>query len=308
MQAVILSAQLILLLLVGLCAQKFKIIGPEFNKQVSSFVLKIALPCMICNSMNVPHAVDKLLDNIWILVVSAGVLLVSFVVGFVVSKLLKKQIPERIMRFGAMFTNFNFFGLVVIEELGGEDLLFYYLIFIIPVRVSIYILAKVILMPPSEKNGKMSFKEKVKMVVSAPLVAVFVGLGLSLLEVQLPAVIQYPLEKLGSLASPLGLLLCGSTLGRYSVKKMITVSSLLMCAVRNFLIPLLILVLCRVLQLPEMYTTMAVLYASLPVASLTSTYVLQYDPDPKSHLDGAGFVFMSTLLAAVSLTLFANLL
>lgn len=308
MQAIILSAQLILILMVGLGAQKLKIIGPEFNKQVSAFVMNIALPCMIVDSMNVPQALDKLLDNIWILAASAGVLLVSFLCGLLLSKLLKKYLHERIMRFGAMFTNFNFFGLVVIEELGGQELLFYYLIFIIPVRVSIYVLAKVILMPPSARADKMTFKEVIKMVVSPPLVAVFVGLALSGLSIRVPVVLQYGLDTVGALASPLGLLLCGSTLGCYSVKRMITGSSIAMGAIRNFLIPLVIFALCRLLHLPELYTMMMVLYSALPVASLTSTYVLRYDPDPKAQLDGAGFVFVSTLMAAVSMTLFVNLL
>ena len=78
MQAVILSAELILILLVGYCAQKFKLVQPGFGKTISAFVMKVALPCMIVNSMNVPHAMEKLKANIWILAVSAGVLVFSF--------------------------------------------------------------------------------------------------------------------------------------------------------------------------------------------------------------------------------------
>lgn len=308
MQAILLSAELILILLIGLSAQKLHIIGPEFNKQVSAFVMKIALPCMIINSMNVPQAVDKLIDNIWILAVSAGVLVVSFLVGLLLSRLLKKVLPERILRFGATFTNFNFFGLVVVEQLGGEELLFYYLIFIIPVRISIYLLAKIILMPPECRAERMTFKEKCKLVLSAPLVAVFIGLALSFFNIRLPAVLQYGLDKMGALASPLGLLLCGSTLGCHPVRKMLTRSSILMSCIRNLLMPLIIFALCRLFALPELYTRLAVTYTALPVASLTSTYVLQYDPSPQAHLDGAGFVFVSTLLASVTLSLFLNLL
>lgn len=308
MQAVILSAQLILVLLVGLVAQKLKIIGPEFNKQISAFVMKIALPCMVVDSMNVPNAFGRLIDNFWILILSACVLLVSFLIGLVVSKLLKNQLPERILRFGATFSNFNFFGLVVVERLGGEDLVFYYLLFIIPVRLSIYLLAKAILVPKDSKHGKSTMREKIKAVVSPPLVAVFVALGLSALEIQVPVVLQYALDELGGLAAPLGILVCGSTLGCYPVKQMITGRSIGMSCVRNILIPFVIFGLCTLLKLPEMYKQMAVIYASLPVASLTSTYVLQYDPDPRAHLDGSGFVFVSTLMASVSMTLFVSLL
>jgi len=165
MQALTLSAELILVLLVGLFAQKLRVIGPEFNKQVSAFVLKIALPCMIIDSMNVPDAMNKLIQNAWILVISVAVLVIGFLVGLLMGKLLKKHIAERIIRFGATFTNFNFFGVVVVEKLGGEELLFYYLIFIIPVRLTIYLLAKIILMPKENREAKMNFKAKLKMVI-----------------------------------------------------------------------------------------------------------------------------------------------
>ncbi len=308
MQAVILSAELILILLVGYCAQKFKLVQPGFGKTISAFVMKVALPCMIVNSMNVPHAMEKLKANIWILAVSAGVLVFSFLVGLAISKLLKKKLPERIVRFGAMFTNFNFFGLVVVEQLGGEELLFYYLIYIIPVRLSIYILAKVLLMPPEKKEGKTGLWSKLKLIISPPLVAVFVGLALSALNVKLPVVLQYGLDKLGGMAATLGILQCGATLGSYPVRRMLSWSAVGLTALRNLLMPALVFLICRLIGLPEMYTQLAVIYSALPVASLTSTYVMQYDPDPEHHLIGAGFVFVSTLLCAATLTLFLNLL
>ncbi len=308
MQAVILSAELILILLVGYFAQKCKLVQPGFGKTISAFVMKIALPCMIVNSMNVPHAMEKLKANIWILAVSAGVLVFSFLVGLLISKLLKKKLPERIVRFGAMFTNFNFFGLVVVEQLGGEELLFYYLIYIIPVRLSIYILAKVLLMPPESKQGKTGLWAKLKLIISPPLVAVFVGLALSAFNVKLPVVVQYGLDKLGGMAATLGILQCGATLGSYPVKRMVSWTALALTVLRNLLMPALVFLGCRLCGLPEMYTQLAVIYSALPVASLTSTYVVQYDPDPEHHLIGAGFVFLSTLLCAATLTLFLNIL
>ena len=308
MQAVILSAELILILLVGYCAQKFKLVAPGFGKTISAFVMKIALPCMIVNSMNVPNAMEKLRENIWVLAVSAGVLVFSFLVGFALSKLLKKQLPERIIRFGTMFTNFNFFGLVVVEQLGGEELLFYYLIYIIPVRVSIYVLAKVLLMPPECKGSDSGLWAKLKLIISPPLVAVFVGLALSAFNVKLPVVLQYGLDKLGGMAATLGILQCGATLGSYPVKRMLSWSAVALAGLRNLLMPLLVLLVCRLCRLPEMYTQLAIIYSALPVASLTSTYVVQYDPDPEHHLIGAGFVFVSTLLCAATLTLFLNIL
>ena len=308
MQAVILSAELILILLVGYCAQKFRLVPENFGKYVSAFVMKIALPCMIVNSMNVPNAMEKLRANIWILAVSAGVLLFSFFVGLLLGRVFKKWLPERIVRFGAMFTNFNFFGLVVVEQLGGEELLFYYLIYIIPVRLSIYILAKVLLMPPGSQGGKTGLWSKLRLVLSPPLIAVFVGLALSAFNVKLPVVLQYGLDKIGGMAATLGILQCGATLGSYPVKRMLSGASVALTVLRNLLMPLLILLLCRLIGLPVMYTQLAVIYSALPVASLTSTYVVQYDPDPEHHLIGAGFVFVSTLLSAATLTLFLNLL
>ena len=99
-----------------------------------------------------------------------------------------------------------------------------------------------------------------------------------------------------------------STLGSYPVRRMLSWSAVGLTALRNLLMPALVFLICRLIGLPEMYTQLAVIYSALPVASLTSTYVMQYDPDPEHHLIGAGFVFISTLLCAATLTLFLNLL
>ena len=170
------------------------------------------------------------------------------------------------------------------------------------------ILAKVLLMPPEKKEGKTGLWPKLKLIISPPLVAVFVGLALSACNVKLPVVIQYGLDKLGGMAATLGILQCGATLGSYPVRRMVSWPAAGLTVLRNLLMPALVFLVCRLIGLPEMYTQLAVIYSALPVASLTSTYVVQYDPDPEHHLIGAGFVFLSTLLCAATLTLFLNLL
>ena len=94
-----------------------KIIAREYSEEVALFLAPFVKALIIIMTpltfifMGLKVLLKKMVFRnpmIWILAVSAGVLLFSFLVGLLISKLLKKKLPERIVRFGAMFTNFNF--------------------------------------------------------------------------------------------------------------------------------------------------------------------------------------------------------
>ena len=52
MTAAALSVQLILMVAIGVFAWRVRIVSGDFDKQLTSFLMKIALPCMIVRSMS----------------------------------------------------------------------------------------------------------------------------------------------------------------------------------------------------------------------------------------------------------------
>ena len=131
------------------------------------------------------------------------------------------------------------------------------------------------------------------------------GLVIYLTQVQLPAPVSGVINSLGSCASPLGMVLCGMTLGKYQFRRLLRPAYLLLPLVRNLAIPALFLALCLLFHLEAELAQVVVIFAALPVASLLAAFTIQYDPSQESQFQAAAAVLLSTFFAAFTIPLWA---
>ncbi len=308
MTAAKLAIQLILMLAVGFFAVRAHIVGENFEKQLTSLIMKIILPCMIVKSMMGAFSWDALKNSGQLVLLAIALLIITFALGQLVYILMKKTPSARIMRFSMIFTNFTFVGIPVIEALYGDMGVFYFVIFVVPYRMVYYSSAKPLLSPPGHTLEQQTWKDKLKGWFSPPVVAVFVGLFLYLTQIQLPSPVTGVINSLGSCASPLGMLLCGMSLGKYPIKKLLRPKYFWLPLVRNLLLPALVLGLALLVGLEQDIAQLVVMFASLPVASLLAAFTIQYDPNEETQFEAAAAVLLSTFFCAFTIPLWANVL
>ena len=82
---------------------------------------------------------------------------------------------------------------------------------------------------------------------------------------------------------------------------------LLMPLIRNLVMPLITIGILLLLPIEPLLSKVIVIFAALPVASLTAAFTLQYDPEPEAHLESAGAVLFSVIACAVTMPLWAHL-
>ena len=103
MTAASLSVQLILMVAVGLFAWRAHIVSGDFDKQLTSLLMKIALPCMIVRSMSGAFSWEEL-KNCGRLVAAALILwAVTFALGQLAFRLLGRGASARIARFSMLY-------------------------------------------------------------------------------------------------------------------------------------------------------------------------------------------------------------
>lgn len=308
MTAAKLAVQLILMIGLGMAACRLHIVKGDFDKQLTSLLMKICLPCMIIKSMMGAFSIEALKTSGRLVLLAIAMLIITFGLGQLVYRLMKKTASARIMRFSMIFTNFTFVGIPVMEALFGEMGVFYFVIFVVPYRMVYYSSAQPMLSPPGLAQEKRSWKDKLKGWFSPPVVAVFIGLILYLTQIHLPSPIEGVINSVGSCASPLGMLLCGISLGKYEFKKLIRPRYLWVPLVRNLLLPALFLGLSLLVGLDEELAQIAVIFAALPTASLLAAFTIQYDPSQEAQFEAAAAVLLSSLLCAITIPLWAALL
>jgi len=233
---------------------------------------------------------------------------ITFGLGQLVYRLMGKTPSARIMRFSMMYTNFTFVGIPVIEALYGSAGVFYLVVFVVPYRMVYYSSAEPLLSPPGLVRAERTWKDKLKGWFSVPVIAVFVGLVLYLTQIQLPSPVAGVINSLGSCASPLGMLLCGMSLGKYPFRKLLRPKYFWLPLVRNLLLPALVLGLSLLVGLDKEVAQVAVMFMALPVASLIAAFTIQYDPDEETQFEAAAAVLLSTVFAAVTIPLWAWML
>lgn len=307
MTALYLSIELILMIGIGFFIWRLGLVDEKFDASLTSFILNISLPCMIIKSFDAPFSIQELENCLILILISIVVLALSFGIGQVCYKLCHGGYSGRILRFSAMFTNFTFVGMPVVEQLYGQTGLLYFVVFIVPMRMVFYSAAKPLLSPPGIEFDKESVWQKIKGWLSPPVLAVFIGLALYISQIRLPSVIDDTISSIGSICSPLGMILCGITLGKHKLKELMNVRYLRVPLLRNFFMPTLTIALLYYLPLDPLVAKVIVIFSALPVASLLAAFTIQYDPKPEARLESAGSVLFSIISCAATIPLWAYL-
>ncbi len=305
MAAVSLAFELIVMISIGIFAVRSGIIGKEFEESLISFMISITIPCMIIQSFDVPFSPEQLRQCGLVLSLSLLMLLFYFVLGQGMYTLTGKGARGRAFRFGTMFTNFTFMGLPVIQSLFGQEGLFLFVLFVIPFRLAYFSLAKPFLTPPELKEKGRGPKAFLQAIFTPPVIAVFIGLGLYFFQLKLPAPVSHILTSVGNVTSPMGMILCGISLGGFQPREFLHLKHFFLPVFRNFALPALTVLLLFFLPVPVLMKKIIVIFAAMPVASLLAAFTAQYDPDPRAKLESGGAVFFSTLLSALSIPLWA---
>lgn len=300
-----LSLQLIFLIVIGFFVWRLGMVDEKFDTSLTAFLLNIALPCMIINSFNAPYSSDEMRNCVILLAISIFYLALCYGIGQLVFVGCGKSFTGRMLRFGAMFTNFSFVGMPVAQALYGQTGLLYFVVFIAPIRLVYYSAAKPLLSPQGTLHEKMSIINHMKRWLSPPVVAVFVGLLLYITGLKLPAPVDKTISAIGAVTSPLGMILCGISLGKNKVKSLLRPKYLLMPILRNMIMPAVTTAVMYFLPVDPLVAKTVIIYSALPVASLLTAFTIKFEPSPEARLESAGGVFYSVLACAVTIPLWA---
>ena len=302
-----LSLSLLLFIAVGFAARKLKVMPDGFDKMLSRFVLAVPLPCMIVNSFNLEYSPELLLSAPLIAGLCVGTMALMFLVVFLTMRPIRDRAMRKTIRFCLLFTNYTFVGFPVVRQLYGAEGLFTFVIFTLPIRLFFYGGGSVML---GKGGEKIDAKETIKRFLCPPVIAVFIGIALYALRLDLPPVIDSTLESIGNMASPLGLMLCGAIIADADLKSALRHPSVLAVTVcRLLVIPAIALGLFCLLRVEADIIKTSIYYFAMPVASLTPTFLLRYDPESIEARTAAGYmVVASTLFCVLTIPLWTMIL
>lgn len=250
----------------GYCSVLIKLVTPEQIKALSAFVIKIALPAFLIQSL-----ANKNLQEIWhpaYFIAYGGGSLILFTLAFIIyRKFFKNSLTHSaVISMGASMSNTGFMGTAILTMLMGSHAAIY--ISLTLIIENLLIVALMLILAEAGLHQQQQLlpllkKTFINLLKNPVIIAILVGMSCILLGIHLPSKLAQALELLGKTASPLALFAIGGSLVGIGVTA-VNLQSILLVGFNVILMPAVIFGL--FLLLPNVNREM--LYAGTLIAAL----------------------------------------
>ncbi|MDN5342483.1 AEC family transporter [Oceanotoga sp. DSM 15011] len=288
---------LFFLILIGYVSRKINVFNDSGTKGLSDLVLKITLPAMIIQSMQKEFSPELLGKVFQIVIISTVVYLVSFIISLFFPKLIGSSKDELgAYKFALVFSNVGFMGFPVIKAAFGNDALFYTAIYNLPFNFLVFTLGIVLLANNKEKN-----KFDLKMFLNPGIISVLIGMIIFIFSIKLPTAVDETLSLLGSVTTPLSMLVIGSLLAKSSIKNIFSNPKVYIISfARLFLMPIIVYFILKPFVNDYLMIGIPLLITAMPVAANSAILAEEYGGNAELS---SQTVFISTLLSIISIPL-----
>ena len=289
-------ATLLFLIAVGYIIRKLGILSRELNKGLSDLLVYVTLPFSIITSFNFPFSQTLLANGIIVLLISIAIHLFAI---FISKLLYWKYSPatNRVLRAATVFSNCAFMGFPILEAVYGAQGVFYGSFYILTFQILIWTAGVGIF---TGKQNTTSWRQ----VLNPAVIAVVIGFILFVFSIRLPEPIFNTLEMVGSMTTPISMLIIGSLLVETKLSEVFSGFSIFYVTIIRLIILPLFAVACLILLGVKGITFgVPVLATAMPTAALVVVFAEKHGADA---ILASRAVFVSTIPAMIALILFLD--
>lgn len=284
-------AILFILVFIGFFTNKFKIFSKVTVKEITNFVLYIVVPCTIINS----YCREFDFAMLRLLFISLAAAIVSFLIYGVIAHFIirdKDKNRERLLRFGAIFSNAGFMAFPLLEAILGPVGLFFGAAYTSVFTIVVWTYGK-ILIGGSKKD--ISVKS---IFVNPGVIGTVIGVTIFVLSISIPPVVREPIKYMASLNTPLPMLVLGFQLAdsKFNLKGLSVYASLLL---KHILMPALMIVGLLMCGIRGDVLVAMVISVAAPSATMTSMFAEKFNPQTTAL--AASYVSVSMILSVLTM-------
>lgn len=286
-------AIMILLMLVGMVSRRYKIITEAGNASLSGLLLYVITPLFIISAFNKEYD-PELTQGLLITIVLTAV---SMVLMIVLSNLFirDKHKQYRMERFCAAYSNCGFIGLPLINGLFGKVGVFYLTGVIAVFNLTLWTHGLITMQ--GSTGTKPTAREILRQIVNPTVVACVIGFSLYMLRIPLPEVVASTCNYIGSMTTPVGMLIAGVVLAASDPKRLTRNRRLyFVIFLKQILYPVILLLLFRFLPLDPVLLLTVIITMSCPTASACTSFAIQFDQDAEYTSE----IFAASTIASVA--------
>lgn len=285
---------LFLIILVGFYARKRDIVTADMTGKLSTLLLQVTQPLLIISSFQFELSPDRLRNALLVLASSMFIHLFSMFLG----KFLYLRFPKRtqnVLKYVTVFSNCGFMGFPVLESVFGSIGVFYGALYVIPFNILALSYGTMVFTGSGDKD---TFK---KILTHPIIISVAVGMVLFLFQIQLPKPIYEAISMVGSMTSPLSMLIVGCLLANVPFRELFKGREIFVgSVVRLIILPLMVYGILRLIPMPQEVLQASVILTAMPAAANTAIYAEKFEGDA---MLASRLISISTILSIFTIPL-----
>ena len=283
--------------IVGYTCNKLKIFDETSNTKLSGFLVKVAMPATVLASAFGQTGLE-LGMILRALVMCVGIYMLMPFVSKILAKLFHWEPTAELM---LTYSNIMFMGLPIVRSMYGKGAVIYVVLFVMVFNVWIYT-SGIMTLQGRLTEAKALLQKMINPGIVAALLAVFI----IFMNLSAPAPVVNLLTGVGSVTTPLAMMVIGSNVAMVDLRRVLTRKDLYgIAACKLILFPLMVRGISLLLMGPGVYTNVATVLAAMPTAGNVTMLCSEYDGNASLAAQGT---CICTVLSTVSLPILLSLL
>ena len=288
---------LFIAMIAGFIAKKGKLLNGESTKSLSSLLVYITNPCLIICSLQREYDNKLLITAGCVFALSVAIHSFLAVISHFIFKIVKSKRERSVYTYALTYSNCGYMGFPLMMAIFKEDPqlgLFYGVIYTTAFNLFTWTHGVIVM----SNQSKIPWK---KLIYNPALISVLISMILFLGRIMLPSTITDGLTLVGDMTFPLSMLIIGSLLADMKLLQILKQKNLYLFSLLGLVItPSIMLIVAKLLNLPEYLSIVGITMCAAPVAANTAVTAEVYEND--SAL-AARLVGMTTLFCLVTMPL-----
>ncbi len=289
---------LFLLAGVGFAADKLGFYTAKTAKATTNLIFYTVTPSVIINSfLKMEYSVENL--RYFFIALACG--MCTHFVGMALCAPFFRKLPayrRSVYKFACIFGNMGYMCLPLAEKVVGTQGVFLCSSAVVSYNIVAFTYGIRVMSASDDQKEKPKLGLK-SLILNPGVIAVLIGLPLYIFSVKLPAPLADALSGIGSLNSPLAMIILGTYIANSDFKKLFTQKEhYLILLLKQVCMPLIMITAYRLLGLSGTVLTACGISASAPTAANTVMFAAKYEKDTAAASQAVAF---GTLMAVVTM-------
>lgn len=306
---------LFICIFIGFFAAKRKLIDEVAIDKLNILLLNVTFPFMMISIFNIELTSEIIENGLPLFFYGLFYQAILAIIAFIFLSIFKfPNGRDKVARFAMIFTNTGFVGLPLIASVLGSEGLLYASLLNIPFNVSCFTLGVYLLQPQGENHIN------IKSILFTPtMIGVWIGLTMLLSQLvfpgtfdvngeitRLPAFLTKTVTMIGSITSPLAMIIVGASLEQTKFKRVFADFKLHIFSVIKLLIaPMIVYFIAGLFIEDNQILVIVTIFSGLPSATIGTVLAERFHHD---YVYSSEIVFLTTLYSLVTIPLLFSIL